>query len=284
MGLNRDFIGREYKSSLNISLEDVASYASAIDDNHKITNTIVAPPCFSATYELPLIYKILADTKLHGSPEQYQKNMLMMVHGDQHLKFYNPINPGDKITYTAKIEDIEDKGSGEVFKVNVISTNQDGDKIVESKWGLFIRGIGSGKRPERRSPKILVSFDPKNIIFRKTINMPKDITYKYSQASKDMNPIHLDEEVAKRAGLHGIVVHGMCTMAMTSEGIIKSYLNNNSNDLLSLGVRFSAPVFPGDELDIEASKTSESNKLAFQVVRKSDGVRAIRDGILEIRT
>ncbi len=282
MGLNRDFIGREYKSSLNISLEDITSYASVIVGNDKITNA--TPPCFSVTYELPLIYKILEDSNLHGSLEQLQKNMLMMVHGDQHMKFHNPIKPGDEITFTAKIEDIEDKGSGEVFNVNVISTNQDGDKVVESKWGLFIRGIGSGKRPERRSRKISVSFDPKEIIFRKTIQISKDITPEYSQASNDMNPIHLDDEVAKRAGLSGIVVHGMCTMAMTSEGIIKNYLNNNSSDLLSLGVRFSAPVFPGDELEIEASKTTEDNKLAFQVVRKSDGQRVIRDGILELRT
>lgn len=284
MGLNRDFIGREYKSSLNISLEDVASYASAIGTNDKITNTITVPLCFSVTYELPLIYKILEDPNLHGSLEQYQENMLMMVHGDQHMKFYNPIMPGDKITYTAKIEDIEDKGSGEVFSVNVQSTNQDGKRVVESKWGLFIRGIGSGKRPEKRSREKLFSFDPKKVIFRKTIQISLNITHKYSKASNDMNPIHLDDEVAKRAGLPGIVVHGICTMAMTCDGIIKSYLNNNSRDLLTLGVRFSAPVFPGDELEIEASKTSEDNKLAFQVLRKSDGQRVIRDGVLETKT
>ncbi|MFA9408045.1 MAG: MaoC/PaaZ C-terminal domain-containing protein, partial [Candidatus Dadabacteria bacterium] len=94
---------------------------------------------------------------------------------------------------------------------------------------------------------------------------------------------HLDNEVAKRAGLPGIVVHGLCTMAMTSEGIIKSYLDNNSNDLVSLGVRFSAPVFPGDELEIEVSKTSQEGKLAFHVIRKSDGIKVIRDGTLEVK-
>ena len=283
MGLNRDFIDREYKSEIVITAEDVASYASAIGANDKITNPIAAPPCFSAAYELPLIYKILEDTNLHGSKEQFENNMLMMVHGDQHLKFYNPINPSDEIAYYAKIEDIEDRGSGEVLRFRVFSTNQNGDKVVESNWGLFIRGIGSGKRPERRSPKTKYVLDSKKLIFTKTIKIPLDITHKYSKASNDMNPIHLDDEFAKGAGLPGIVVHGMCTMAMTAEGFVADYLNNNSSNLLSLGVRFAAPVFPGDELQIEASTTSEDNKLAFHVVRKSDGIRVIRDGLLETK-
>ncbi len=75
----------------------------------------------------------------------------------------------------------------------------------------------------------------------------------------------------------------MCTMAMTAQGIIVDYLDREPSNLLSMGVRFSAPVFPGDELQIEASKTSEDNKLVFQVIRKSDGIRVIRDGLLETK-
>ncbi len=283
MGLNRDFIGREYSSAVSISIDDIAVYASAIGIKSIISNDTNAPPCFSVTYELPLIYKILEDSNIHGGDEQRQKNMLMLVHGDQYFKFHNSIKPGDKITYSAKIEDIEDKDSGEVIKIHLLSINQDDDKVVESDWGLFIRGIGSGRRPERRGLKPESALDHQEILFRKTINIPLDITHRYSKASNDMNPIHLDNEVAKRAGLPGIVVHGLCTMAMTSEGIIKSYLDNNSSDLISLGVRFSAPVFPGDELEIEGSKTSQESKLAFHVVRKSDGIKVIRDGALEVK-
>ena len=37
-------------------------------------------------------------------------------------------------------------------------------------------------------------------VFNTSFDISKDITYKYSKASKDMNPIHIDEEVAKKAG------------------------------------------------------------------------------------
>lgn len=283
MGLDRNFISREYKSIVNLSIEDISSYLSAIGANQNVVSDIVAPPCFSVSYELPLIYKILEDPKLHGSLEQYRKNMLMMVHGDQLMKFYNPIKPDDQITCYAKIDSIEDKGTAELLTINVTSSNQDNKKVVESKWGLFVRGIGSGKRPQRRIKTSKPVLDTKSIIFNEEIKVPFDITNKYSMASNDMNPIHLDQEVAKRAGFPGIVVHGMCTMATAAQKLIKGCLNNNSNNLISLGVRFSAPVFPGDVLQIEASKTLKETKFAFQVVRKSDETRVIRDGLIEIR-
>ena len=283
MGLNRDFVGREYTSDIAIGKDDITAYASAIGINSIINNKSPAPHCFSVTYELPLIYKVLEDSNLHGGDEEVKKNMLILVHGDQMMKFYNPIYQGNKITCRAKILDIEDKGSGEVIKINVLSIKEDGKKVVESHWGLFIRGIGSGKRPKKRSPKSQFPSDSHKIIFRETINIPIDITRKYANASNDMNPIHIDLEIAKRAGLPGIVVHGMCTMVMTAEGIIASYLNQEQENLLSLGVRFSAPVFPGDELEIEGWEIEVHKSIGFQVVRKRDGVRVIKNGIAEVR-
>ncbi|MCZ6468692.1 MAG: MaoC/PaaZ C-terminal domain-containing protein, partial [Candidatus Dadabacteria bacterium] len=245
----------------------------------------MAPPSFSVTYELPMIYELLSDVELHGGEEQAKKNMLMLVHGEQHMKFYKPLRPGDEITCRAKITDIEDKGSGELLKINAVSTISDGARVVESDWGLFIRGIGSGQRPLRKKeePKVL---KPSTIAFRKVIRVPEDITYRYSKASNDMNPIHLDNEVAKKAGLSGIIVHGLCTMSMTMQGIIEAYLDSEPSNLLSLGVRFSAPVYPGDELIVDGWESGSEDSfsvLGFDVTRKSDGKKVIKDGKAEVK-
>ena len=39
-----------------------------------------------------------------------------------------------------------------------------------------------------------------------------------------MNPVHLDEEYVRRAGLPVIVVHGMSTIAKSVQSIIENYL------------------------------------------------------------
>ena len=72
---------------------------------------------------------------------------------------------------------------------------------------------------------------------------------KYAGASGDYNPIHTIDEEAKKAGLPGIIAHGMWTMGQLSriftpyvgEGFIKTFT-----------VRFHSMVFLGDIITLEA--------------------------------
>ena len=296
MGLNRDYIGKEFPSLEHVvKPEEVAAYALAIGSRNASffgTNgfdsglSVIAPPSFTVTYELPLLEKVWSDPGLNGGEEQAKQNVLMLVHGDQNMKFYKPIKPGDKITYTAKIDDIEDKGSGELLKLSVLSKDEKGEKVTESHWGLFIRGIGSGEKPKSSAPKAAPAAppEPPPLAFRDVIRVPGDVTYKYADASNDHNPIHVNEKVAKEAGLKGINVHGLCTMSMTMKSIIESYLDADPGKLKALGVRFTAPVYPGDTLIVDGWETGEKNgnsAIAFEVTRESDGVKVIKGGTAE---
>lgn len=72
---------------------------------------------------------------------------------------------------------------------------------------------------------------------------------KYSGSSGDFNPIHTIDEEAIKAGLPGIIAHGMWTMGNLSklftpyyeEGYIKDY-----------NIRFSGMVFLNDVLTLKA--------------------------------
>lgn len=75
----------------------------------------------------------------------------------------------------------------------------------------------------------------------------------YAEASGDHNPIHLDEEVAKKMGLPGIIAHGMLTAAFVAErarrfmdekGLAGSYV------LESYQNRFRAMTLVGDLISI----------------------------------
>jgi len=282
MELNKDYIGREYTPEIYlVENSHIKTYTAAIRASD---SSCVAPPCFPVTYELPLIYEILKDPGLHGSIEQAEKNMRMLLHGDQLFRFYKPIHASDRITCSLSILDIIDKGRGEVIKIRALSSDEKGNKIVESVWGLFIRGIGSGERPARKHRHTGASAKSEENIFKETIKMPMNITQTYSKAANDMNPIHLDEDYAGRAGLPGVVVHGMCTMAMSVQSIIENYLARNFSYVESISAHFSAPVFPGDELEILGFKSDNSSSFKFEVLRVSDGVKVIKDGSFILRT
>lgn len=76
----------------------------------------------------------------------------------------------------------------------------------------------------------------------------------YAGASGDYNPLHTDEIFATQvAGYPTVFAHGMLTMGMTGR-LLTDTLGDGR--LLNYGGRFTAQVFPGD--DLKAVATVES--------------------------
>jgi acyl dehydratase len=86
---------------------------------------------------------------------------------------------------------------------------------------------------------------------------------KYAGASGDFNPIHTIDDEATKAGLPGIIAHGMWTMGnlaklftpYVEEGFIQDY-----------SIRFKGMVFLNDVVTLKATlKEANENKLNFIV-------------------
>lgn len=71
----------------------------------------------------------------------------------------------------------------------------------------------------------------------------------YARASGDFNPIHIDEEFARRTPLGGTIAHGMLVLAYVSQMMTGAFgeiwLTGGS-----LNVRFKAPARPGNSITI----------------------------------
>ena len=84
--------------------------------------------------------------------------------------------------------------------------------------------------------------------------MKKQITQEeinlYAKASKDFNPIHIDEKFARNTPLGGTVAHGMLVLAYVSQMMAK-YFGRLWLTGGGLNVRFKAPARPGDVLSIQ---------------------------------
>ncbi len=92
---------------------------------------------------------------------------------------------------------------------------------------------------------------------------------RYAEASGDPNPIHLDDEEARRMGLPGVIAHGMLCAAMLgerAESFVRKERGFAGARLIEFQTRFKAKVFPGDALVIggvvkEASDTAVALEL-----------------------
>ncbi|MDP9455009.1 MAG: dehydratase [Actinobacteria bacterium] len=100
---------------------------------------------------------------------------------------------------------------------------------------------------------------------------------KYAGASGDFNPIHTVDEAAEKAGLKGVIAHGMLTLA-TMGLLFSPYLEHGY--VKDFRARFSGMVYVGDVLEVGGrvtgvEETGEGRLYAFDVFsRKDEGVVA----------
>jgi acyl dehydratase len=68
---------------------------------------------------------------------------------------------------------------------------------------------------------------------------------RYAGAVGDFNPVHVDDEFARAAGLPSVIAHGPLSVALALDAVVEQV---GPEALRSAKARLSAPVFPGDEL------------------------------------
>jgi acyl dehydratase len=86
---------------------------------------------------------------------------------------------------------------------------------------------------------------------------------KYSGASGDFNPIHTIDDEAKKAGLPGIIAHGMWTMGNLATLFTASYEEGFIQDY---SIRFKGMVFLDDVITLKATlKEKQDHNLRFIV-------------------
>jgi acyl dehydratase len=71
---------------------------------------------------------------------------------------------------------------------------------------------------------------------------------RYSEASGDFNPIHLDEQAARQVGLDGVIAHGMLSMAFIGQFVNQLIADVPGAQIEHLKVRFLNMVRLGDAL------------------------------------
>ncbi|MEU3011614.1 MaoC/PaaZ C-terminal domain-containing protein [Nocardia asteroides] len=210
-----------------------------------------------------------------------------ITHGEQDFHFHRPIKPGDKLVSQGRVIGWETKSSGSLIYIHLVCKDEvTGELVNEQYLSGFFRGVDAGVTVGEAIPTV----EPYTELKQRTPDakavhhVDDDQTFRYAPASGDPVPLHLDEEVAKDAGLPGIIAHGLCTMAMAGWGVLAEVADADVSRVRRFAVRFSKFVFPGDDLETRIWKVGTDNGVttyAFETVRGTDVV--LSNGIAEIK-
>jgi acyl dehydratase len=218
-------------------------YAAATnDDNPAYLSGACAPPVFAVVPTWPALLEANAAMIPPAA-------MAHVVHGEQDMWFHQPLVPGMVLTTTATLHSVRVGSSGTRFTALLKAVDASGAPVCDIYNTAFVRGMTDGTgggpdKPDHTFPEEARS----RPAGRYTVHMDADQTFRYAEASGDTMPIHLDEAAARAAGLPGIIVHGLCTMAACSQAVIRTVCGSDPTRLRRLAVRFSRNVFPDSDV------------------------------------
>jgi acyl dehydratase len=268
------------EQDFKVEAERIKQYAEATNDPiPQHLNGELGPPVFAV---VP-VWDVMGGAVGQVTPAEA---FPFVVHGEQDMYFHRPILPGAVLRSRAAPIGVHVKQSGTTVVSRMETRDETGQLVTEQYSVTFFRGVTGGEgtgeaAPEHRFPEELRDTEPVAVA-EQTFDM--DQTFRYSKASGDTVPIHLDEEFAKSVGLPGIIIHGLCTMAFTSWAAIGELAAGEPQLLKRLAVRFSKPVLPGETITTRFRSTGERDGktvYAFETTNPA-GEAVIKDGVAEI--
>lgn len=207
-----------------------------------------------------------------------------VLHGEEWVTIHRPLPTQGKLISSNTVENVWDRGAekGAILQMCKAVTLQGEDEpIAETRTVLMLRknggfggseeGAPSVTRPPERAPDTSI-----------TIETQPDQALIY-RLSGDLNPLHADPEVAKKAGFPAPILHGMATYGVVARAVVEGACGGDESRLTGYGMRFSNPVYPGETLRTDIWDLGDGN-FAFQATAIERDKLVASGGRATIRT
>ncbi|MEQ4305780.1 MaoC/PaaZ C-terminal domain-containing protein [Plantactinospora sp. B6F1] len=197
-----------------------------------------------------------------------------VVHGQQDIFFHRRLPVGETVTVRAAVLGLHGKRSGTVATIGVRTYDAGGALLNEQYVTEFYRGVPTDLRLGTPSPTLPTDAPSGPPLRTATVPLPVDLPRRYADASGDRNPIHLDDEFARGAGLPGVIVHGLASLAVAGRTVLA-----DGTEPARLSCRFTRPIAPGDTLRTRV--WAEGRGYRFESVDQAGDV-VLGAGLVEI--
>jgi acyl dehydratase len=263
-----DAIGRSVdQHSYEVTERALRAYAEATDD-------AVGGAVFAIVPASPVI--ALASRSV-ASDEIRSR----IVHYEQDFVLHQPLTDGMRVQSSATPVALLARPNGTSLVIRAETRGENGELVNEQYVTEFFRGVEAPESVGERPPDHRLEAEGAPVA-EITYPVAADQTVRYAAASGDHFAIHLDDEFARSVGLPGRIVHGLCTMAFTGRAVLDAAGADDPGVMRRLAVRFSAPLFPGEELTTRIWNLG-GGEYGFDAV-SSSGATVVKDGRAELQS
>lgn len=186
-----------------------------------------------------------------------------ILHGEQYFEVHKRLPTEAKVETRHKLLETLDKGKGAVAIIQHESYDANtGDKLCTGQIAIFVIGAGGFGGP-RESKLAIKTVPPPNR--KPDATVTQKTTYDQAalyRLSGDINPLHIDENLAKVAGYSRPILHGLCSLGFSVRHVLQTYANNDSEMFKAVKIRFAKPVYPGQTL--RTNMWQNGNRIHFE--------------------
>ncbi len=226
----------------------------------------IVPPLFHARLLRDGLFALFEDPAL-------DIDWTRLLHASHDVVYRQHLQPWDAVAVRAVVDRIDDKPAGRFIHARILGF-LGGRPAVEARTVLFVRNRAPDALLPPPQPRPEEGPPPDGT---RAVAIPLEQPVLYAAASGDDNPLHQDPSVARAAGFEGVVLHGLCTLAMTTASLLERTAFGDSRKLKRLSARFSAPVTPGQSLTLRW--WGSAPRLSFDVLDER-GVTVVERGLI----
>lgn len=267
-------VGKRYDGGVVLVTADaIADYSAAIGDPRScwVGPAAVAPPMFHARVMRDLLFAVMQDPELG-------LDFRLLLHAAHDARFLRPLRPGQVATARGELVAVEERPHGVRLHTRMVALCA-GEVAVQADSAFFVRRAAPpSPRPTASPPAPRPA--PDRVL---PLAIPPDQSLRYARASGDDNPLHTDPAWARAAGMPDVIVHGLCTMALAGNVVVRALAETPVDDdprrLTRLAVRWARPVANGQALQVRIWRGPRGGR--FEVV-DADERAVITQGIAEL--
>ncbi len=182
-----------------------------------------------------------------------ETEQIRTIHSSHSLRLYRPLPPRGKLRTVAQISNIYDKGRAAIIIILIEARTEAGEPVFDNEAVLFYIGGGAFGGDRGPKPEVLRTREGVDPDFRVAYSIPENQAA-LARLSGHFNPLHIDPELAKAVGFDKPILHGLCTFGYATRAIVHSVCDGDVSRFKEFRTRFSAPVYPGETLNVEGWK------------------------------
>jgi acyl dehydratase len=230
---------------------------------------------------LPMMAVVLGYPGFIWQNPEWNVDWKKVLHGEQSIIIHAPLPAKGHFIGETRITKLIDKGAekGAIAMVGRQIVGGDGKHYADVIATIFLRGDGGfggspdgapvpHKVPSERGPDL-------------SVDMPtaKNSAMIY-RLSGDLNPLHIDPDVARDGGFERPILHGLATYGVVGRALLSALVDNDPSRVRRMDVRFSRPVEPGETIRTDIWIESDG-KAAFQSTSIERNVTVLSNGYFE---